>query len=202
MEPNTAVSRIPLSQHDLHERDLQGLAHELRNGDMIGGPRIVELAEHLATRTGQLESVTTATYTDAARLLLLAMDIHEGDEIILPAFASGVVTQAVFSVGATPVYADCHPRTLNIAPGEVESCITARYPGGDRHQRLRQPGWSSANWLPSAACWRSRSWKMSPEGWAAPSTDGWPVHSAGHPSSTWDHDRSPAAGKAAAHQHL
>ncbi|MEE2906315.1 MAG: DegT/DnrJ/EryC1/StrS family aminotransferase [Planctomycetota bacterium] len=118
------MSRIPLCQYDLHERDLQSLVHELRNGDMIGGPRIVELSEQLASKTGQLESVTTSTYSEAARLLLLAMDIHEGDEVILPAFASGVMTQAVISVGATPVYADCHPRTLNIAPSEIESCVT------------------------------------------------------------------------------
>ena len=124
VESNASVSRIPLSQHDLLERDLKGLAQELRNGNMVGGPRIEELSEHLTSITQQLEAVPTATYSDAARVLLLAMDIHEGDEVILPAFASTAMTQAVVSVGATPVYADCHPRTLNIAPTEVEACVT------------------------------------------------------------------------------
>ncbi len=126
MESNPAVSRIPLNQHDLLERELQELSRELRNVNMVGGPRASELSESMASLTRQQEAVPTATYVQAASILLLAMDIQTGDEIILPAFASQTVTQAVVSVGAIPVYADCHPRTLNIAPSEIEACVTAQ----------------------------------------------------------------------------
>ena len=93
---------------------------------MVDGPRIHELSEGLTSRTGQREAVTTATFIQAAQILLLAMDVHPEDEIILPAFASEAMTQAVVSVGARPVYADCHPRTLNIATTDIEACVTPR----------------------------------------------------------------------------
>ncbi|MBG82944.1 MAG: hypothetical protein CMJ40_00185 [Phycisphaerae bacterium] len=115
---------IPLFQHDLPERELQDLVQELRNGNMMHGERTEELSIALARQTKQSEGAVFATYTDAASLLLMAMDIHEGHEVILPAFASNTMTNAVLSTGARPVYADCHPRTLNISPDAVQSRIS------------------------------------------------------------------------------
>ncbi|MCH2132349.1 MAG: DegT/DnrJ/EryC1/StrS family aminotransferase [Phycisphaerales bacterium] len=119
------MSRIPLSHPDLNDKDIRALTRDLVNEPLVGGRMTDQLEEALASRTGQGDAVSAGTYADAARLVLLAMDIHAGDEVILPAFASGTMTQAVMSVGATPVFADCHPRTLNIAPQAIEDCMTA-----------------------------------------------------------------------------
>ena len=115
---------IPLFQHDLPERELKDLVQELRNGNMMHGERAEELSMELARKTKQSEGVVFATYADAATLLLMAMDVHEGHEVILPAFASNIMTHAVLSTGARPVYADCHPRTLNISPDAVQALVS------------------------------------------------------------------------------
>ncbi|MCH2152119.1 MAG: DegT/DnrJ/EryC1/StrS family aminotransferase [Phycisphaerales bacterium] len=119
------MSRIPLSQHDLLQEDLRLIGESIGRGESLHGPDLNTVEEMLAERTSQGEAITTATYLDAARILLMAMDIQTGDEVVLPAFASGVMTQAVVSVGATPIYADCHPRTLNINPQSVEACCNS-----------------------------------------------------------------------------
>lgn len=116
---------IPLFKHDLPGRELQDLVQELSNGNMMHGSTSEALSNELALQTKQSEGVVFATYTDAAMLLLMAMDIHEGHEVILPAFASTTMTSAVISTGATPVFADCHPRTLNIDPESIERLMTS-----------------------------------------------------------------------------
>ena len=117
---------IPLFKHDLPGRELQDLVQELNNGNMMHGSTTEALSNELALQTKQSEGVVFATYTDAAMLLLMAMDIHEGHEVILPAFASTTMTSAVISTGATPVFADCHPRTLNIDPESIERLMTSK----------------------------------------------------------------------------
>ena len=116
---------IPLFQHDLPERELRNLGDDLRHGHMTRGPRTDALQQRLAQCTKQTEGVVLATYADAATLLLMALEIHEGHEIILPAFASSTMTNAVLSIGATPVYADCHPRTLNISHEAIQNLVTS-----------------------------------------------------------------------------
>jgi dTDP-4-amino-4,6-dideoxygalactose transaminase len=98
------------------------IGESIGRGESLHGSDLTTVEELLASRTSQGEAITTATYIDAARILLMALDIQAGDEVILSAFASGAMTHAVVSTGATPIYADCHPRTLNIDPEAVEAC--------------------------------------------------------------------------------
>ena len=67
---------IPLFKHDLPGRELQDLVQELSNGNMMHGSTTEALSNELALQTKQSEGVVFATYTDAAMLLLMAMDIH------------------------------------------------------------------------------------------------------------------------------
>ena len=58
--------------------------------------------------------------------ILKALDIEEGDEIILPAFTCVVVVNPIIYLGAKPIYIDIDPRTLNIDPNKIEKKITKR----------------------------------------------------------------------------
>jgi perosamine synthetase len=50
--------------------------------------------------------------------------VGPGDEVITPAFSFVASANCVLHVGATPVFADCDPRTLNVVPSSVEKLIT------------------------------------------------------------------------------
>ena len=59
-------------------------------------------------------------------LVLDAMGIGPGDEVICPSFTFYATAEAIARRGATPVFADIDPATLNLDPAEVERAITDR----------------------------------------------------------------------------
>ena len=59
-------------------------------------------------------------------LVLDALGIGAGDEVICPAFTFYATAEAIARRGATPVFADIDPVTLNLDPADVERRITAR----------------------------------------------------------------------------
>jgi dTDP-4-amino-4,6-dideoxygalactose transaminase len=54
------------------------------------------------------------------------MGVGRGDEVICPAFTFYATAEAIARVGATPVFADIDPSTLNLDPADVERRLTAK----------------------------------------------------------------------------
>jgi dTDP-4-amino-4,6-dideoxygalactose transaminase len=79
-----------------------------------------------AARLGVLSACTFWKGRTALRAILEALEIGEGDEVIVPAFTCVVVPNAVRFVGATPVFVDIAPGSYNLDPSAVERAITPR----------------------------------------------------------------------------
>jgi dTDP-4-amino-4,6-dideoxygalactose transaminase len=98
----------------------------LESGRFIFGPEVEgferEAAEHLGVR----EAIGVANGTDAIVLVLDAMGIGAGDEVICPSFTFYATAEAIARVGATPVFAEIDPATLNLDPADVAGRITGR----------------------------------------------------------------------------
>jgi len=58
--------------------------------------------------------------------LLEALELREGDEVILPAFTCAVVPNAMMYRGIRPVYVDIDPGSFNVDPTRIEAAITPR----------------------------------------------------------------------------
>ncbi len=71
-------------------------------------------------------ALPTSSGTAALHLILAALDIGAGDEVIVPALTFVACANAVVYTGAKPVIADVDPITWNIRPDEVERLITAK----------------------------------------------------------------------------
>lgn len=95
----------------------------------IGGAEVRELEERFAGFLGAEAAVGVANGTDALVLALKALDVGPGDEVIVPAFSFVASASSVRLVGATPVFADVEPDTLNLDPQSVESRIGERTVG-------------------------------------------------------------------------
>jgi dTDP-4-amino-4,6-dideoxygalactose transaminase len=104
----------------------EAFAKTLDTGRFIFGPEVEAFEREAADRLGTLESVSCANGTDALVLVLDAMGIGAGDEVICPAFTFYATAEAIARIGATPVFADIDPVTLNLDPADVERRITER----------------------------------------------------------------------------
>jgi dTDP-4-amino-4,6-dideoxygalactose transaminase len=98
----------------------------LESGRLIFGPEVEAFEREAAELLGVQETVSCANGTDAIVLVLDALGIGPGDEVVCPAFTFYATAEAIARVGATPVFADIDPVTLNVDPADVEKRITER----------------------------------------------------------------------------
>ena len=98
----------------------------LASGRFVGGPEVDAFEEEFARYCGVDGCVGVANGTDALELVLAALGIGAGDEVILPANTFVATAEAVCAVGARPRFVDVRPDTLLIDPAIVEAAITPR----------------------------------------------------------------------------
>jgi dTDP-4-amino-4,6-dideoxygalactose transaminase len=98
----------------------------LESGRFIFGPEVEAFEREAAEQLGVEDTVSCANGTDALVLVLDAMEIGPGDEVICPTFTFYATAEAIARRGATPVFADIDPTTLNLEPADVERRITER----------------------------------------------------------------------------
>jgi dTDP-4-amino-4,6-dideoxygalactose transaminase len=98
----------------------------MTNAAFIGGPKVKELEEAVAAYCGTSHAVACANGTDALFLILAALGIGKGDEVITTPFTFFATVEAIVHVGATPVFVDIEPGTYNMDVSKVEAVITAR----------------------------------------------------------------------------
>ena len=83
-----------------------------------------EIAKHLGASADEIFLYWKGRV--ALYAILKAMDIHKGDEVVLPAFTCVVVPNAIKYLGATPIYVDIDAKTYNFDLKQLESKITER----------------------------------------------------------------------------
>jgi dTDP-4-amino-4,6-dideoxygalactose transaminase len=98
----------------------------LEDGRFILGPNVQAFEQEAAAYLGVRETIGVANGTDALMLVLDALGIGAGDEVICPAFTFYATAEAIARSGATPVFADIDPDTLNLDPADVSERITQR----------------------------------------------------------------------------
>jgi dTDP-4-amino-4,6-dideoxygalactose transaminase len=102
------------------------LASVLDSGRFILGPEVRAFEEEAASYLGTKHAVGVANGTDALVLVLDALGVGPGDEVVCPAFTFYATAEAVARVGATPVFCDIDPVTLNLDPVDVAERVSGR----------------------------------------------------------------------------
>ena len=103
-----------------------GIARVLEDGQFILGPNVRAFEEEAAAYLGVPHAIGVANGTDAIQLVLEALEIGPGDEVICPAFTFYATAEPVARRGAMPVFADIDAQTLNLDPADVAARITPR----------------------------------------------------------------------------
>ena len=102
------------------------LAEVLEAGVFILGPNVKAFEEEAAAFLGVPQTIGVANGTDALVIALDAMGIGPGDEVICPAFTFYATAESIARRGATPVFADIDPVTLNLDPEDAAARVTER----------------------------------------------------------------------------
>ncbi len=96
------------------------------SGWFVLGPEVERFESEFAEASGVPHAVGVGTGTDAITLILRALDIGPGDEVITPPLSAAYSALAVMMAGARPVFADIDPERLTLDPRGVEAAITPR----------------------------------------------------------------------------
>ena len=101
-------------------------AAQVAEGDVLrgNGPVSDRVEAQLEELLGARHVFLTTSCTHALEMAMITLELGPGDEVIMPSFNFVSSGNAVVLRGATPVFADIRPDTLNLDPAEVEERIT------------------------------------------------------------------------------
>lgn len=111
---------------DLTTEITEAVAELFRASAFTNGPQVSSFEHSFATFCGAERCVGVASGLDALRLILQALEIGPGDEVIVPAHTFVATAEAVSQVGATPVLVDVTDGDYNMDVAAVASAIGHR----------------------------------------------------------------------------
>ena len=118
---------IPAARPEIGHDEEQAVLRVLRSGMLAQGPEVVTFeAEFSTLAAGGLHCVAVNSGTSALHIMMLALGIGRGDEVIVPSLTFAATANSVSLTGATPVFADIQSDSYCLDPLSVESLITER----------------------------------------------------------------------------
>lgn len=125
---------IPFALPDIGEAEIEAVVATMRSGWLTTGPNAAalerEFVEALAptrhVREATVQGVAVNSATAGLHLVLEALGIGPGDEVIVPTWTFTATAEVVRYLGATPVLVDVHPDTLNIDLDRAAEAVTPR----------------------------------------------------------------------------
>jgi dTDP-4-amino-4,6-dideoxygalactose transaminase len=125
-------------QYDgIREEVLAAIARVCDSQSFILGPEVEALEREIAALTGAADAVGCASGTEALWLALVAAGVKPGDSVITTAFSFFASASAIVRAGATPVFADVDPGTLNLDAALVGRQLRNRQPRRTQSENVR-----------------------------------------------------------------
>jgi len=109
------------------EKEIEYVNDAIKNGwNEDWNKYIIKFEEKFAKFTGTKHAMTTSSCTGAMHLAMLALDIKEGDEVIVPEISWVATASVVKYVGAKPIFADVQEDSWCIDPESIKSLINEK----------------------------------------------------------------------------
>jgi len=118
--------KIPLSNPDITEKEIQAVVSVLRTPNLSLGPKLPEFEEAFAKYIGVKHAVALNSGTSGLHLCIRALDIKDGDEVITTPFSFIASSNCILFERAKPVFVDIRQDTLNIDEDRIEEKITSK----------------------------------------------------------------------------
>jgi len=117
---------LPYGRQSLDDADIQAVVEVLKSDWLTTGPKVGEFEERFAAWVGARHAVSFSSGTAALHGSAFAARLEPGDEAITTPLTFCATANCILYQGATPVFADVSPDTLNLDPGEVSRKLSAR----------------------------------------------------------------------------
>lgn len=117
---------LPYGRQSIGEEDIQAVVDVLRSDWLTTGPRVAEFEQSFAAWVGAKHAVSFSSGTAALHGAAFAASLKPGDEAITTPLTFAATANCVLYQGATPVFADVTPDTLNLDPDQISKRITPR----------------------------------------------------------------------------
>jgi dTDP-4-amino-4,6-dideoxygalactose transaminase len=122
-----ARAPVPFTRVSVMGRELEYVAEAARGKHLAGDGTFTKRCQKwLVDRFGVASALLTSSCTHALEMCALLLDIKPGDEVIVPTFTFVSTINAFVLRGATPVFIDSRPDTLNMDERQLERLITSR----------------------------------------------------------------------------
>ena len=115
------------------DREIEAVTNVIKSGKLsrffqsfFGGENIIGFEVEVADYLGVKHAISVCNGTISLEIILKALRIGKGDEVILSPLTFIATGTAILSVGAKPVFVDIDPQTLNLDPNKIEGVITKK----------------------------------------------------------------------------
>lgn len=117
---------IQISLPSTGDDEWNAVREPLVSGWLTQGPKVAEFEKRFASLHNAQHALATTSCTTGLHLILAALNIGPGDEVLVPAFTWVATANVVLYCGATPILVDVDPTTFNIDPKDIAHRITER----------------------------------------------------------------------------
>ena len=125
MTGGTRIPFVELRPGRDHADIAAAIERVVTRGWFVLGPEVEAFEAEFAAASGAAHAVGVANGTDAIALVLRALDIGPGDEVVVPAMTAAFTALAVIGTGATPVIVDVESAALTL---DADACAAALSP--------------------------------------------------------------------------
>lgn len=124
--PDSEMKRIEIAQPILGDEEWRALRGPIMRGWVTQGAEVRQFEDEFANYHQVSHGIAVTSCTTGLHLVLHALGIRPGDEVIIPSFTWVATANVVKYCGATPVLADIDPQTFNIDPYGLQNKLSSR----------------------------------------------------------------------------
>ena len=117
---------LRMASADLDDTDLAAVVEVMRSGRLALGPKTLEFERAMAEYVGVRHAVAVSSGTAGLHLIVRALGLGPGDEVLVPSFTFVASVNAILFEGATPVFVDVDAETYCLDPEDVERKVGPR----------------------------------------------------------------------------
>ncbi len=128
---------IRLSVPSIEEDDLQAVIEVLRSGYLVQGPQVRAFETKVADYVGSKYAVAVTNCTAALQMALLALDVRQGDLVVVSSYSWISTANVIELCGAQPVFVDINVDTFNMCPNHLEEVLRSLFSNRETSRKVK-----------------------------------------------------------------